>query len=136
MDILHTHINNHDLTGLREYWHFLDQRLFSRLEQTYTPSIRKLETSLLKLYIVNAVQSNKPDKVMEFFERMTSELQGQAEWRDWFGVYIMTIWCSVDQVLSYLLYGTLLPFIASSWQLQRIKFINDFTVNRFSDAAI
>ena len=91
MDILHTHINNHDLAGLREYWEFLDQRLFSRLEQSYTPSIRKLETSLLKLYIVNAVQSNKPEKVMEFFEKMTSELQGQAEWRDWFGVYTRSI---------------------------------------------
>ena len=93
METLHSHINNHDLTGLRGYWQFLDQRLFSRLEQTYAPSVRKLETSLLKLYVVNAVQTNKADKVTEFFEKMTSELQGQAEWRDWFGTYIYISSC-------------------------------------------
>lgn len=41
--------------------------------------------SLLKFYVVNAVQSGRSDKVSEFFEKMASELQHQSEWKEWFG---------------------------------------------------
>lgn len=47
-------------------------------------AVRKLENSVLKLYLVNAVTNNKPDKVTEFFSRLTPDLQGQVEWKDWF----------------------------------------------------
>ncbi len=50
-------------------------------------AVRKFEASLLKRYVINAVQNNKRDKVLEFFEKMTPEIQGQSEWRDWFGKY-------------------------------------------------
>ena len=52
-------------------------------------AIRKLEISVLKFYLVNAVASSKNEKVLEFFIKMATELQGQPEWKDWFGVYIL-----------------------------------------------
>ncbi|KAJ8932676.1 hypothetical protein NQ318_021215 [Aromia moschata] len=36
------------------------------------------------MYVINAVVNNKPDKVVDFFIKMTPELQSQNEWRDWF----------------------------------------------------
>ncbi|KAL8579039.1 hypothetical protein ACOMHN_035978 [Nucella lapillus] len=79
-----TYVGSHDLQHLREYWAHLNQRFFSRLEQRYAPSVRKLEVSLLKLYVVSAQQSNRQDRVRDFFEKIGSELQNQQEFRDWF----------------------------------------------------
>jgi hypothetical protein len=49
------------------------------------PAIRKLEASVLKLYLVNTAMNSKSDKMIEFFSKMSSDLQGQPEWKDWFG---------------------------------------------------
>ena len=46
--------------------------------------VRKLETSILRLYVVNTIQTNKNDKLTEFFEKMAADLQSQTEWREWF----------------------------------------------------
>ncbi|KAL1132581.1 hypothetical protein AAG570_010533 [Ranatra chinensis] len=77
-------IATYDLTSLRDLWSHMDQKMFSKLEHEYTQGIRKLESSLYKLYLVNAVSCNKTEKVSEFFVKMTPELQGQSEWKDWF----------------------------------------------------
>lgn len=37
------------------------------------------------MYVINTVVNNKPDKMTEFFLKMTPELQNQSEWKDWFG---------------------------------------------------
>ena len=87
MDLLNYYLANHDLTGLRELWGYLDSRLFCRLEQIYAASVRKLEVSLHKMYLVSCVQNNKHDKVTEFFEKLTPEIQNQYEWREWFGKF-------------------------------------------------
>lgn len=47
-------------------------------------SVRKLEVGLFKYYLVNASQNNRTDKVREFFEMMTGELQNQSEFKEWF----------------------------------------------------
>lgn len=47
-------------------------------------AVRKLENAVLKLYLVNGIVNNKPDKIAEFFVKMTPELQNQIEWKDWF----------------------------------------------------
>ncbi|XP_013383261.1 WD repeat-containing protein 91 [Lingula anatina] len=78
------YVAGYELAQLREYWAYLDRRLFSRLDQVYASSIRKLEVSMLKYYLINAVQNNRMDRVSEFFERLSSELQNQVEWKDWF----------------------------------------------------
>ena len=128
MDQLHGYINTYDIVGLKDYWAFLDTRIFSRLEhvsfllrfglkysrtldkfhvlvniealqsrsslQVYTSSIKKLEVSLFKYYVVNAVQNGKLDKVNEFYEKLAPDLQHQAEWKDWFGKVAQSVLCS------------------------------------------
>ncbi|XP_026480380.1 WD repeat-containing protein 91-like [Ctenocephalides felis] len=84
IDQIISYIHNYDLQGLRDLWGHLDSLLFSKLEQHFTPAIRKLEFSLLKYYLVTAVTNNKIDKVTEFFTKLASELQSQTEWKDWF----------------------------------------------------
>ncbi|XP_069484881.1 WD repeat-containing protein 91 isoform X2 [Ambystoma mexicanum] len=77
-------IQNFDLGGLREYWVYLDRRLFSRLEDVYRPTVSKLKTSLYRYYLVYTIQTNRIDKAQEFFQKQASELQNQPEWKDWF----------------------------------------------------
>ncbi|VEN46288.1 unnamed protein product [Callosobruchus maculatus] len=36
------------------------------------------------MYLINAVANSKTDKVMEFFVKLTPDLQNQTEWKDWF----------------------------------------------------
>lgn len=79
------YIYNYDLASLRELWGHLDMRMFSRLESHFTPAVRKLENAVLKMYLVNAAVNNKQDRIQEFFIKMTPELQGHSEWKEWFG---------------------------------------------------
>ncbi|XP_018335657.1 WD repeat-containing protein 91 [Agrilus planipennis] len=81
--ILH-YVNTYDLVGLKEIWGHLDSHMFSKLESPFTGAVKKLENAVLKLYLVNAAINNKPEKITEFFTKMTSELQSQTEWKDWF----------------------------------------------------
>ncbi|XP_041916046.1 WD repeat-containing protein 91 [Alosa sapidissima] len=77
-------ILNGDLTGLKDYWGYLDRRLFCRLEDVYRPTVSKLRTSLFRYYLVCTVQNKNLEKTQEFFQKQAQELQGQAEWREWF----------------------------------------------------
>ncbi|KAF2365456.1 LIS1 motif, partial [Trinorchestia longiramus] len=83
-DQIMSHIQTYDLQGLRDLWNHFDRRLFVRLRPSMQPYVRKLETSVLRLYVVNTLQTNKVDKLHEFFDKMSPELQTSPEWRDWF----------------------------------------------------
>uniref|UniRef100_A0A671V6W3 WD repeat-containing protein 91 n=1 Tax=Sparus aurata TaxID=8175 RepID=A0A671V6W3_SPAAU len=92
IDQLQQFVQNFDLFGLKEYWLYLDRRLFCRLEDVYRSTVNKLRTSLYRYYIINTVQvtshrenqKGNLEKTQEFFQKQALELQGQAEWRDWF----------------------------------------------------
>ncbi|XP_053096123.1 WD repeat-containing protein 91 isoform X2 [Pangasianodon hypophthalmus] len=84
IDQLQHFIQNFDLAGLKEYWSYLDHRLFSRLEDVYRPTVNKLRTSLFRYYLVYTVQTKNLEKTQEFFQKQALDLQGQVEWRDWF----------------------------------------------------
>uniref|UniRef100_A0A7N6BMA0 WD repeat-containing protein 91 n=1 Tax=Anabas testudineus TaxID=64144 RepID=A0A7N6BMA0_ANATE len=79
IDQLQHFIQNFDLFGLKEYWLYLDRRLFCRLEDVYRPTVNKLRTSLFRYYVINTIQ-----RTQEFFQKQALELQGQVEWREWF----------------------------------------------------
>ncbi|OXB65168.1 hypothetical protein ASZ78_005284 [Callipepla squamata] len=49
-------VQSYDLAALRDYWGYLDRRLFSRLEDVYRPTVNKLKTSLYRYYLVHTVQ--------------------------------------------------------------------------------
>lgn len=84
IDQLQQFVQNFDLFGLKEYWLYLDRRLFCRLEDVYRSTVNKLRTSLYRYYIINTIQRGNLEKTQEFFQKQALELQGQAEWRDWF----------------------------------------------------
>ncbi|XP_029453098.1 WD repeat-containing protein 91 [Rhinatrema bivittatum] len=84
VDQLQQFIQNYDLGSLRDYWGYLDRRLFSRLEDVYRPTVNKLKTSLFRHYLVCTVQAGRLDKAQEFFQKQAAELQNMAEWKDWF----------------------------------------------------
>ncbi|KAH9503206.1 WD repeat-containing protein 91 [Bulinus truncatus] len=84
MEQIWTYLASFDLQALREYWRYLNYRLFSRLEQRYALSVRRLESSLFKLYIVNAHQGGRQEKVLGFFEQLGPELQSHPDFKDWF----------------------------------------------------
>ncbi|NWR76891.1 WDR91 protein, partial [Centropus unirufus] len=84
VDQLQQFVQTYDLAALRDYWSYLDRRLFSRLEDVYRPTVNKLKTSLFRYYLVHTVQTGRNDKAQEFFLKQASELQNQAEWKDWF----------------------------------------------------
>ncbi|XP_017296650.1 WD repeat-containing protein 91 [Kryptolebias marmoratus] len=84
IDQLQQFVQSFDLFGLKEYWLYLDRRLFCRLEDVYRSTVNKLRTSLFRYYVINTVQKGNPEKTQEFFQKQASELQTQAEWRDWF----------------------------------------------------
>ncbi|KAJ8984003.1 hypothetical protein NQ317_006856 [Molorchus minor] len=77
-------INIYDLNSLRELWTHLETHMFTKLESHFNTATKKLENAVLKMYLVNAVVNSKPDKVMDFFMKMTPDLQNQSEWKDWF----------------------------------------------------
>ncbi|XP_018018798.1 WD repeat-containing protein 91 [Hyalella azteca] len=83
-DQIMSYIQTYDLQGLRDLWNHFDRRIFTRLSPSMQPYVRKLETSVLRLYVVNTLQTNKVDKLHEFFDKMAPELQTSPEWRDWF----------------------------------------------------
>ncbi|KAJ0057674.1 hypothetical protein NL108_011605, partial [Boleophthalmus pectinirostris] len=84
MEHLQQLVQSFDLAGLREYWAYLEKRLFSRLEDAYRSTVNKLRTSLYRYYVISTVQKGNLDKTHEFFMKQGAELQGQIEWRDWF----------------------------------------------------
>ena len=80
------HVTHGELAALREVWGHFQQKLFCRLESSQAQAVTKLEANLLKLYVINSIQTKRTDKVKEFFDKMTPELQGNAEWKDWFAL--------------------------------------------------
>ncbi|KAM7445845.1 WD repeat-containing protein 91 [Porites harrisoni] len=86
VDQLYQYILAYDILGLRDYWDYLNDRFFKRLDYQHYSNVKKLEMCLLRLYIVHALQNSKNDKVVEFFEKYTAELQTQTEWREWFAI--------------------------------------------------
>lgn len=60
----------YDLAALRDYWSYLERRLFSRLEDIYRPTINKLKTSLFRFYLVYTIQVLFPSGIpwREFFD--------------------------------------------------------------------
>ena len=79
-------ISCHDLQGLRDLWQHLSSRLFRRLDPIQAGAVNRLEAGVLKLYLINCIQNKNGEKVKEFFDKLTPELQGQSDWKEWFAL--------------------------------------------------
>ena len=100
-------ISSQDLAGLRDLWNHLETRLFNRLEPVQCASVSKLEAGLLKLFVVNCISNKKPEKLKEFFDKMTPELHHQHEWRDWF---------ALPFIINPETHPTFAPYFSRQWQ--------------------
>jgi len=83
---IHSCINNYDIDALRAYWSHLESRIFCRFDPKYEATVRKMQTSLFRLYVVTCMQNGKRKECMDFYEKMTPELHGVPEWKEWFAM--------------------------------------------------
>ena len=63
--IFATYVPSHDAAALCGLLDFLQQRFFARLDAEWAADVRKLESSVLRLYVVRALQAGRRDKVLE-----------------------------------------------------------------------
>lgn len=72
----------HKLVDLLDFF----RDCFSYSDSTLIPVISKLNQSILRYYIVNALKSGRKDKVLDFFGVYGNDLlQRDDEWSSWFG---------------------------------------------------
>lgn len=110
-------IESLDLVGLRDIWSHLDNRIFRRLEQSFIPTVRKLELALLRMYVVACVTNGRQDKLTDFFDKMAPELHGQAEWKEWFALPFLK---SVEDNPNFQVYFT------RQWQEMMVISLRNF----------
>ncbi|CAG7659069.1 unnamed protein product [Allacma fusca] len=77
-------VDSSDLNSLRELWSYLEGKFFARLAPSHSNVVKKYEFGLYKFYLVDALRANRKEKISEFFEKMSSELNPYPEWKDWF----------------------------------------------------
>lgn len=70
---------------------FFKQCLSSSSETVLLTTLSKLEVSILRYYVVSAIQSGRRDKVLEFFGMNGNDLlrRGQ-DWAAWFGEFVIS----------------------------------------------
>ncbi|XP_063946505.1 uncharacterized protein LOC108214976 isoform X1 [Daucus carota subsp. sativus] len=72
-----------NLIGLLRFF----KQCFSSFEAVLTTALAKIEVSILKYYIIHAVQFGRTDKVVEFFELNGNDLlQSNEDWTSWFAI--------------------------------------------------
>ena len=79
------HINNYNIVALLDLWDYLTRNFFARLDKDFSFTVKKLDISLKRYYIVHCVSTSHMEKMEEFFEQCSAELIKDAEWRPWFG---------------------------------------------------
>ncbi|CEG35528.1 Uncharacterized conserved protein [Plasmopara halstedii] len=85
-------IQNYQVETVLETWKFLTARFFNHLDASYALTLQQLETSLLRLYVINAVKNGHREKAVEFFQFYADELNtsvavqsnGAHSWSRWF----------------------------------------------------
>ncbi len=95
---LRTILVDWEICGITMTYHYLkgwstisclvpDPSILILLISWYLPSmvaIKKMENSILRMYLINAAINTRQEKVHEFFEKLGPDLQNQTEWKDWF----------------------------------------------------
>jgi WD repeat-containing protein 91 len=88
-DQLLSFVYSYDLSGLLDYWSYLEHKFFSKItlklsNTSSTALTRKYELFLLRFYLIHALQTSKTEKAFELFENYGYKLQSQSEWREWY----------------------------------------------------
>lgn len=78
---------------------FFKQCLSPSSERVFVATLCKLEVSILRYYIVHAIQSGRREKVVEFYGLNGDDLlQRGQDWTPWFGGFslLFFLFCSND----------------------------------------
>jgi hypothetical protein len=87
-DALLSAVRNLDLSGFQALWNTLESRFFTHLPAaSFGPTIRMMESSLLRAFLVKACKVGKKDKLFEFFEVYSERLtRPGSDWEAWFAL--------------------------------------------------
>ncbi|KAE8875611.1 hypothetical protein PF005_g16501 [Phytophthora fragariae] len=86
-------VQTYQIESVLETWRFLTARFFNHLDASYASTLQQLETSLLRLYVVNAIKTGHREKAAEFFQLHADKLNasvaahggsGSDSWSRWF----------------------------------------------------
>lgn len=80
------YINTYNISALLDLWDYLSRNFFARLDKDFSFTVKKLDISLKRYYVVHCVSSSHMEKMEEFFEQCSTELIKDPEWRPWFGI--------------------------------------------------
>ncbi|XP_057463856.1 uncharacterized protein LOC130753708 [Actinidia eriantha] len=73
--------------NLIEVLSFFKQCFSSSSEMVFISTLSKLEVSILRYYVVHAIQSGRKDKVLEFYGMHGNDLlQRDQDWTSWFAI--------------------------------------------------
>ncbi len=85
VDYILSAIHKTDFNGLQSFWNHLSKTFFSRLNHDMKNTAHKLESTILRLFLINAHRNTRHEEMKAFFERMAVVLQDRRDWKDWFG---------------------------------------------------
>jgi len=103
--IFSIYIPNFHIDKLISLLAFFKHYLSSSSQSTLLSSFSKLEASILRFYVVHALQTNKREKVVEFFDVYGPDLlqsSSQEDWTQWFGAFlgsdIFVVFCNENEI--------------------------------------
>ncbi|BAS93219.1 Os05g0299300 [Oryza sativa Japonica Group] len=86
--VFSVYIPKYQLDRLQGLFTFFKQCFTSPADAELFSALIKLELSVLRYYVVNALKSGRQDKVVEFFGANGNYLlQKREDWQAWFGAY-------------------------------------------------
>ena len=79
---------SYDADGLTQLWSFLEQHFFSTLDGDYSHVVEKLELSLTRYFLVNAIKNKETERAISFLKRQSKKLSGPGadDLRSWFSL--------------------------------------------------
>jgi hypothetical protein len=75
-----------DFPSLQSFWSYLYGRFFSQMNSESLTMAYRLETNVLRLFLVQASKTGRHEEVRAFFEKMSDSLHDRKEWKDWFAL--------------------------------------------------
>ena len=118
IDFIVSCIVKSDFVALQSFWSHMSKRFFSRLTHDLMGTAYRLETGVLRLFLVNAHRNSKHEEIKMFFDRMAPIIQEKRDWKDWFGMlceYVHTEYMTLGQSIIAL------PFTKSADQHPTFK---------------
>ena len=84
-ELLLNHIRQLELNELTDLWSTLTSRFFTHLPAHFAPTIKTIETSLRRAYLIKAIRTGDKSKIHAFFDRFSADMTAPGgEWEQWF----------------------------------------------------